>query len=383
MTDPEVTLVQIDDSQDRIFESWPLSPGDYALLLQNLRNFEPRLVGIAPSLRWEEPGMLYDSLIRELDAVPETVLGAELAYLEAEDGFVDPALAALFEPLDDVVGDNKRVPVITTVLDLPQDEVRVGRSLGFTRLAASDAEESDRVTSGKFLTVPLLARYGDSVVPGFVLRLFMAHRGVSLDQVRVSLGRWIRIADREIPIDATGAMVVDAGLRGSVPRLNASALLLGADLQSVALSAEESRALDSMKRNVIVIGVDDPASRVVKLPDQGGDGGVISRADLLAVALATIQAGRHVRELELPGRIVLWVLALAGAIALFLLPSRQSLGLGMFLLFGFGVFGLLVFQVFEVWMSPVVPMGTLLVAVIASGLTKADSIAPGEGDGGE
>lgn len=384
ITDPEVTFVQIDDSEDRIFEAWPLSPGDYSLLLQNLRNFDPQLVGIAPSLRWEEPGMLYDRLIRELEAIPESVLGTELGFLESEGGFIDPALAALFEPLADVVGDRSRVPAITTVYDLPQEEVRAGRPLGFTRLGSGTKE--GRPVAKQELVVPLLARYGDSVIPGFALRLSMAHLGVPADRVRVSLGRWIRFADREIPIDETGAMVVDLGLRSVIPKVNASALLLGADLESVALNPEETRALRSMNRNAIIIGVDDPSSRTVALPGLSGTGEAetISRAELLTTAVATIQGRRHVRELELSGRVVLWVLVLAAAAALFLLPRKHSLRLGLLFLFGFGVFGLLMFQLLKIWASPVVPMGTLLVALVAAAATAPESSSsPGEEEGAE
>jgi CHASE2 domain-containing sensor protein len=384
ITDPEVTFVQIDDTEDRIFESWPLSPGDYSLLFQNLGTFNPRLVGIAPSLRWEQPGMLYDSLIRGLEAIPESVLGTELGFLEAENEFVDPALAALFDPIKDVIGDRKKVPAFTTVLDLPQDEVRAGRALGFTRLGSWQDEHPSRADGG--VRVPLLARYGEQIIPGFALRLSMAHFGVSADAVRVSLGRWIRFADREIPIDLTGAMVVDPGLRLVVPRVNASALLLGADLESLALDAEETRALRSMQSNAVVIGVDEPGSRTIAFSDTGEpDGiGLISPADLLVTAVATIQGRRHVRELEIAGRVVLWVLLVAAAAALFLVSPGRSVGLGLLLVLGFGTVALLLFQGFKIWVSPVVPLGSLLFAMVAAGVTAAESpVSPGEEQGGE
>ncbi len=361
----KVAFIRIDDSEERIFESWPLSPGDYALLLQNLRNFEPQLVGIAPSLRWEKPGLLYDSLIRELDAIPQTVLGTELSFLEAEGGFVDPALAALFQPIEDIIGNRKRVPAITTVLDLPQDEVRAGRPLAFTRLGNS---VGNRLATGE-LTVPLLARYGDAVIPGFVLQLAMLNLEVPVSEVKVSLGRWIRMADTEIPIDETGSMVVNMGLRDFIPRVNASALLLGSDLESTALTEEELLAIRLVKESAVVIGIDDRRFRSVQVPDT--EVGMISPADFLVTALGTIQGGRYVRELGLPGKMVIWVLAFFGASVLFLFPARKSLLLGFALVTGFGIFGFLAFLILDVWASPIVPLGTLFVAIVAAGMTSS------------
>jgi len=361
ITDPEVTFIQLDDTEDRIFESWPLSPGDHALVLQNLRQFEPKLVGISPSLRWEDKGMLFGSLITQLEALPTTILGTELSYIEAEDGFVDPTIANLFEALPQVVGDATKIPPITTVLDLPQDQIRSGRSLGFTKLDSFGTEDS----SIEGLRVPLLARYGKTVIPAFTLRLSMAHLQIEPEDVRVSLGRWIRLGDRQIPIDHTGAMAVDPKLRSSVPRLNASALLFGSDLESMALNEDETRALGSLRTNAVVIGNDDPPSRTISLVS----GESISHADLLTTALATIQGKRHIRELELPGRIVLWVLALLVASALFAVPRGRSVRFGLLGALAFAVVGLLAFQVLKVWASPVVPLGTLLVGLLGAGLT--------------
>ena len=63
---PEVTLIQIDDSKDQIFESWPLSPGDYTLVFEGLENLSPGLIGLTPALKWDAPGLLYTSLVDQV-----------------------------------------------------------------------------------------------------------------------------------------------------------------------------------------------------------------------------------------------------------------------------------------------------------------------------
>jgi|GEM_PF-1105952 len=368
--EPEVTFVQIDDTEDRIFESWPLSPGDYTLVLENLKAFSPRVVGIAPALRWEERGMLFDSLITELDALPRPVLGTELGFIEEERDLIDPAIESMFEAIPGVVGDIDQVPRVTTILDLPQDAVRRDRPIGFTRLE-TEIERASSESEGK-LKLPLVARYGDDILPGFVLQLAMSHLEVGVDDVDVSLGRWIRVGDRQIPIDATGAMEIDPEIRASIPRVNASALLLGPDPDPAALSSGEGAALASLRTNAVVLGIDAPDSRTIALADGVEPDQMISSADLLATALAAIQGRRHIRELELPGRILLWVLVGILAGSLFAFRRRGVLKVGLLSLVGVATVGLLVFQGLKLWSSPIVPIGTLLVALVGAYVTGAE-----------
>ena len=43
---PSITLLTLDDSEESVIQDWPPNPLDYAVILNNLKNHNPKLVAI-------------------------------------------------------------------------------------------------------------------------------------------------------------------------------------------------------------------------------------------------------------------------------------------------------------------------------------------------
>ena len=55
-----VTLLTLDDSEESVIQDWPPSPLDYAVMLNNLKQYDPKLIAIEPSLEFlgQEEGLI-------------------------------------------------------------------------------------------------------------------------------------------------------------------------------------------------------------------------------------------------------------------------------------------------------------------------------------
>ena len=49
---PSITLLTLDDSEESVIQDWPPNPLDYAVILNNLKTHNPKLVAIEPSLEF-------------------------------------------------------------------------------------------------------------------------------------------------------------------------------------------------------------------------------------------------------------------------------------------------------------------------------------------
>ena len=53
---PSVTLLRISNSENSVFQDWPPSPIDYAIILKNLKKHGAKLVAIEPLMAWDDAG---------------------------------------------------------------------------------------------------------------------------------------------------------------------------------------------------------------------------------------------------------------------------------------------------------------------------------------
>jgi CHASE2 domain-containing sensor protein len=175
---------------------------------------------------------------------------------------------------------------------MPDGELLVNGTAAFTQIELN--EETASGLNG--IRLPLLAKVGDKVVPSFVLQVIMNQEQIPADQVKVILEGprpVIRLGKHTIPVERDGTFTVYHGIKGSFPSIEFSSLALAASpFEDVAekLRQASKASLESLRSNAVIIGYDQEEVREFGLPT----GEKISRTELLAMAVATIQTGRHI-----------------------------------------------------------------------------------------
>jgi hypothetical protein len=367
--EPSVTFLQIDDPRARVFGGWPLGPVDYSILIDNLGKNQPRVIAVEPVLGWvggvDEVRMssLRNVLLR-MDPDfgngegAKVLLGAELKMNPAGKPIGDGALS-LFPEIEAVEGDRSRIPEFTQVGALPEVALMaISQQLGFTRIDLGEADAERRLDS---LSVPMLARFEDRVVPSFIVWARVPAAGVGLDSVEVVLGDEIRIAGErglEIPIDGAGRLNVFTGIRERIAKHNADILILmgGEDIRDQL--TEEQKA--SLLSRIVILGTDDEAARTIPLGAE-----MISRGELFAMAMATIQAERFIEKLPPPVKWGIWVTLAVIGLLLLRLPRRRRAVMvwGVWLILYF-VSNLMLFQYTQQWTPLMVPLGIIVSALL-------------------
>ena len=364
---PSVTLLTIDDSEEPIFQSWPPGPIDYSIMLRRLARYAPKVVAVEPVLQWQEtaPGELEILRTAGLAFDPgQLLLGTVLQW---NTGAPEPkgSTLNLLRPLPSVTGDLEKIPEFSTVSQLPDPRLTaVGASAGFTQIDLGEG-----AIGGSSLLVPLLARVGDIVVPSFVLLAAMLELDATAADVEVLLGESITIkGDLVIPIDPSGALNVFAGLRATLPVRDANILVWDPTDEGGGagggLGKTEREALAS---RVVLLGMDDENARTIP----AGRGEKISRAELFALAIATIQSGRYLEKVSPAVEWIAWAVLVGIGLLLLRLHRKRAFGLALLLVLLYVITNLLFFQSAQSWLPPAVPLA-LLACVILGALTLSE-----------
>ncbi len=375
--EPSVTFLRIDEGALEAYESGTaFGPLEFAQLLHRLNEYKPKVAAIEPVLEWKEKEELLLNALRDTSLQCENLLLGSVLELDSTGAPLSDAVLSLFPAVAKVKGDPSRIPEFTGARDLPELQLRITSNLGFTAIDLGDAVTA----SEDSLAVPLLARHGGKVIPAFVLRAVMLENGIAPEDVEVELGASIRLGDAlTIPVDARGYLTVFAGLRERLPTYSASILIwkpdevVGEDGSGQGMKPEERSALES---RVVLIGYDNEPAKRIPLKK----GALISRAELFALAIATVQSGRYIRLLPDPVQYGVWVaLVLAG---LFILRFRRkrALGLGFLLLLLYFIAGMLLFQSARTWMPVVIPLGLLACLLVAALVLPSQAAAKGKDD---
>lgn len=382
--EPSVTFLQVDDPEARVFGSWPLGPVDYSILIDNLGKNDPRVIAVEPVLGWIggvddlRMSSLRNVLLRtdpefEGGGTARVLLGAEL-QMNPSGKPIGAGALSLFPEIKNVEGDRSRLPEFTRAGAFPEPALTaISQQLGFTRIDLGDADAERKQDS---LTVPMLARFGDRVVPSFILLAMVLEAGVDVDSVEVVLGDVIRIGGErglEIPIDRAGRLNVFTGIRERIAKHNADILILlgGEDIRDQLTEAQKK----SLLSRIVILGTDDEAARTIPL--RGGE--MISRGELFAMAMATIQAERFIQKVPPPVRNVIWGGLLVIGVGLLRLPRKPTAAmLSAVWLILYLVGNLMLFQYTQQWTPLMVPLGIVSSAVLVALLLPATRREPAE-----
>lgn len=381
---PPVVLIELRQG-DLPFESWPPAPLDYALVFESLVRHRPRQVVVHPLLDWPALDPLdAASLAERIALLPRGVLACTLE--RGTDGGAEAPAAALPLPelplpaLPGASGDVSLVPDFSGPGQVPSEELRLGKPLGFTRIEWGEgvSVEGDTVRlPGDVVRLPLLARRGDALVPSLALQALLAWYEAVPGDVMTQLGRRLTVGSvLELPIDDGGRLRLAARLAPPLRRLDAGALLIELERDGALMAgrSEELETLRSLEGALVVLG--ETGESTPRLPVAGAAGSGWTEAEILARSLVAALSGFHLRE---PPVHQVWAgwggVVLVGA-ALLACPRRWvpvfALGGAASLVLG----GALAFLHGQWWIPPVPPLALWLAASLVAFILPAPPVLP-------
>ncbi|MGJ8634684.1 MAG: hypothetical protein ACSHX7_12275 [Luteolibacter sp.] len=200
--DPEqnLTIVSITDDPDRIFQTSPPSPVDFAVILNNLKRLGKDRLCIGLPLAWDEPDTIpLIALDQQLDSFSGVVTAAPLTRGSAP-APLPPAFRRASIPISEVQGDISRLPIINRV-SIP--DIILGNKTSFAGFSALESETPSEHPS-------LLARWSgeDRVVLSFHLLSALNILNLPPEKIHIQLGEYIALSKKGpyIPIDEFGRL---------------------------------------------------------------------------------------------------------------------------------------------------------------------------------
>jgi len=206
-------------------------------------------------------------------------------------------------------------------------------------------------------TVPLVFRYCGQVVPSFVLQTALLWLQLSVDDVQVQLGSYIKLGEAiQIPINESGSMRVSPHAQFS---------RVGLDELLVVVSQIEANktplvAPETLKDKVLLLARTDSAARNLVFPS-GRRG---SSGELLASAIATIQTQEFSSRAPLWADLLIIAGVLVAACYLYELTTFGAIFTALLILPIYLMGAIALYTATLIWLPVVLPFGLLAFAVI-------------------
>lgn len=192
---PEIAIT---DDPDRVFQTSPPSPVDFAVILKNLRRLGRDSIAIGIPLAWQQTDIIsLMALDQQLDTLPSVVTAAPLTRGAAPSP-LPPAFRRASIALSNINGNAHNLPRVNRI-SIPDVVLGNKSSLaGFTLLESEPDGELPH----------LIARWDDRVVLSFALLAALADQGISPANIEIHMGEFISFAKDGpfIPIDEFGRL---------------------------------------------------------------------------------------------------------------------------------------------------------------------------------
>ncbi|MDP6858923.1 MAG: CHASE2 domain-containing protein [Verrucomicrobiales bacterium] len=351
---PSVTLLRISDSENSIFQEWPPSPIDYAIILKNLKEYKTKLVAIEPSMSWNNAG---EGLLETLRTASlkynkgELLMGAvfqmDESVFESNDKLID-----LLNPISNISGDIKRIPEFTMIDPLPDRRLTsIGIPFGFTSI---DMAEQDKMNNP--LKVPLLARIKEAIVPSFALRAIMMEQDMNSNDVTIHLGDKIAFSNgTTIPIDSQGSFEAFTGSRPDINKEDINILSLPQE------DLDESQ-LSSLSNRIILVGIDTKTEQIIPFKF----GVKISNAERIALSIATIQSNLFIKSSSSFYEYFIWIGIILLGLYLIRLKRSKAIARSLIVIIIYLAVNMVLFQSNNQWVSPMTPLSLMTCILITS-----------------
>lgn len=350
---PSVTLLRISDSENSIFQEWPPSPIDYAIILKNLKEYKTKLVAIEPSMSWNNAG---EGLLETLRTASlkynkgELLMGAvfqmDESVFESNDKLID-----LLNPISNISGDIKRIPEFTMIDPLPDRRLTsIGIPFGFTSIDMAQ----DKMNNP--LKVPLLARIKEAIVPSFALRAIMMEQDMNSNDVTIHLGDKIAFSNgTTIPIDSQGSFEAFTGSRPDINKEDINILSLPQE------DLDESQ-LSSLSNRIILVGIDTKTEQIIPFKF----GVKISNAERIALSIATIQSNLFIKSSSSFYEYFIWIGIILLGLYLIRLKRSKAIARSLIVIIIYLAVNMVLFQSNNQWVSPMTPLSLMTCILITS-----------------
>ena len=351
-----ITLLTLDDSEESVIQDWPPSPLDYAVILNNLKQYDPELIAIEPSLEFlgQEEGLIETLRTACLAFNQQSLLLSAVCQMDRS---IDPTIEKgenFFDIIDSVNGETTNIPEFTRINSLPNQRfAAMGLPIAFTRIDLADNNNDEGIY--KF---PLIARIGDKIVPSFVLKAIMLDFNIKADQVIINIGDNIKLGNRKtIPIDNRGHVQIYPALQEdlSIEKIN---------LLTVPPDELDGKYKLLLGNRIIIIGNNQKSESIRNIPFRNNS--QISNAEHMALAISTIQSGLFISEFSKNKERLIWsILILIGAMILKSHSLKAFSRIGLLIIIYLS-FSMLLFQSNGQWASPIAPLALFIVMTMFS-----------------
>ncbi len=406
LAQPAVTLVEIDDAA--------LDPGagkeamtalDYALILQAAAAFDPAVVAIAPVLEFPRPQPEYERILLDQALRTPKLLLAARPNGHAPGRVPPPAITpeTVVAPLRHVRGDRRRLPELRELDRRPAESLLLAAAACGPTVVDLDAEVPSFAAFGapspapsataapaaaagpgsSARTVPLLFRTPTGqVLPAFTLQAAMLWLQLTADEIKVELPTHVQLGGRwRVPIDATGALRLDFRSLRAVPRLGIDDLILAANEKNAGAGraggvTAPPAALARVPGGVLLLGRTDQTTRTLSLPVGGSGDARGAPAELLALAIANLQAHAFIRRAPLAADLLIVAALCALGWRLLALRRLPALLLLVAALLVYTLLALVVFDLARLWLPWALPAGAIGVAALLLAFLPHPAPAP-------
>lgn len=213
-------IIAIDDDPDGVFQNFPPSPIDVAVLLNNLHRLGEKKAAIAAVFAWEEPDTIgLTALAKTIGRFESVTMAAPLTRGTTSEPMPSAFLRASI-PMSEVIGDSSLLPIVNRV------SVR-GTVLGRENTMAGFQSLDSQAEDG---AAPLIASWDDRVIFAFPLVVAAQQLGLPINGIKVHCGSSITLSPQGpiLPIDAFGRLISDAS-KTTTPTPIPAAKLIDAD----------------------------------------------------------------------------------------------------------------------------------------------------------
>lgn len=199
------TLLLDDDTVFDTFAAIPLGPRDLAVIADNLADRGVKALAISSPLVWPEEtaDITRDILSNVLQRFPAATLGLR-GRTAAQADFTPIVLRDYAIPTENISGDPTGLPAANRPLPNGLAETPDGISVDWAPDWLEDEPLTQHPSAVDDLSFPLVMRWNGETMPTLPLRVALRRLGLKPSDIRLELGKSIRIGEREIPIDANG-----------------------------------------------------------------------------------------------------------------------------------------------------------------------------------
>ncbi len=347
-----ITLLALDNSEDSVLQDWPPSPLDFAVMLNNLKKYNPGLIAIEPSLEFpNSPDGLIETLRTTcLNFKKDSLLFSAICQMDHSVNSTKDKGKKFFDVLKNVNGNTESIPEFTKTTSMPNQRfAAMGIPISFTAIDLT--QKKSEINQYKF---PLIAKVGNEIIPSFVLKALMLETNTSPDQVLVNLGEKITLNENKIiPIDAGGHVEIYPALQKELPKEKINLLTTPSNELS-----EKSKS--SLNNRIILIGNNNVKNITFRNDD------FISNAEFMALAISTIQSGLFISELSPTKEFIIWmIIIILGALIINTKSSKALPRIGLLIIIYLS-FNMILFQSNGQWVSPIIPVAFFIIIALIS-----------------